>query len=276
MTSGSPGPGDPPFDSRKSTSEDVIREFLDRAHRDPRFAHLAEAEERKRAQREAARDTVRTTGQHLTRDEQLKLLTTELRAHDQEVPPRPLLDVELDRLMNPDEAEGQRQTEKATQVATDFLKTLFNPGDALASQEVAKATPGRETGRGVPGAGKHSKGRTKNPSRQPHMVIPMRHDRTRTTEIVVDPGNEYIVRHHQDPPADEELEKLPFLGPMLRLSEIRPASLSFLTLRLRPTKEDGLLVLLDGRRVGVVDASAAPEGATPTRRTGRDHRPSIR
>jgi hypothetical protein len=146
-------------------------------------------------------------------------------------------------------------------VATGVVKVLLDPFDIPDGRIVdpKPEEPSKKTARGAPGAGKHSKGRKQNRRAGTGGGIPMRHDHTRTTEIVLDEDAVGLVRAHQDPPMGDYLREPPFVGAMLQLSEVRPKSLTPVEVRIRPTKDEGLLVLFANRRVGVVGQDAAPE-----------------
>jgi hypothetical protein len=251
--------------------EKLLRESLKRAGADSAFARAIEQNEGERRRRQAVNAAVRERAAGLSRDEQLEILSAELQDNELDTPPRPIIDVMLDLMLHSDEEERQRLSDRASEVATGFVKGLLDPSDipnGKITDPKPKQSP-KKTARGAPGAGKHSKGRNQNRHRGT-FGIPMRHDNTRTTEIVLDEDAVSLVRAHQDPPIDDHLRELPFLGAMLQLSELRPKSLTPVEVRIRPTNDEGLLVLFAGRRVGVVGQDAAPEFLSHLRGKHRD------
>jgi hypothetical protein len=252
--------------------EKLIREYLKRAGEHSEFARAVAQKERERSRRQAVNAAVRERAASLSRDEQLEILIAELQDNELDVPPRPIIDVMLDLMFHSDAEERQRVSDKAKEVATGFVRGLLDPSD-IPNGRIMDPKPEqtfKKTARGAPGAGKHSKGRNQNRRRGTGGGIPMKHDHTRTTEIVLDEDAVSLVRAHQDPPIGDHLRDLPFVGAMLQLSELRPKSLTPVEVRIRPTKEEGLLVLFAGRRVGVVGQDAAPEFISHLRGKHRD------
>ncbi len=252
--------------------EKLLREFLKRAGADSAFAHAVEQRERERLRRQVVNAAVRERAANLSRDEQLEILSAELQDNELDVPPRPIIDVMLDLMFYFDAEEKQRLSDRGSEVATGFVKSLLDPSEIPNGKimDPKPEQPSKQTARGAPGAGRHSKGRNQNRHRGTGGGIPMKHDNTRTTEIVLDEDAVGLVRAHQHPPIGDHLRELPVVGAMLQLSELRPRSLTPVEIRIRPTKDEGLLVLLAGRRVGFVGQDAALEFLTHLRGKHRD------
>jgi hypothetical protein len=228
--------------------------------RDAGSGAFAQEHERKRQLHKEVTEAVRTRAEGPSLEAQLDLLSAELRARDLDVAPRPFLDVELDRIIHPDEGEQRERVEKASEVATGFAQELVDLLDGDEHEPVTNDPSPLEP----PRSGKSRKGkpRRKGTQHRPQGGLPMMPDTRRTTEVLLHDEGEELFREHQEPPLPQPPADMPLLGSMLRFSELTPPGLSFMnfgSLRLRPTKDKGLALLLAGRDVGVVKDEVAAE-----------------
>jgi hypothetical protein len=230
------------------------------ASSDPGFATLAREHERRRQLREEVAHAVRTVAGALRRESQLDLLAAELSSRGLDVPPRPFLDVELDDIVHPDERAQQERARRATDFATGFLQDLSTALSDNERHESVHEPSAPQPSR--PGKPRHKSPKRKGTQHRPRGGLPMMPDRKRTTEVLLDDESANLVQQYQEPPLPEPPDDVPLLGSMLRLSELAPTGLTLLnfgSLRLRPSKAEGLAVLLAGRKVGIVKDEVAGE-----------------
>jgi hypothetical protein len=187
----------------------------------------------------------------------LDLLSAELRARDLDAPPRPFLDMELDRIIHPDEREQRQRVEKASEIATGFAQELVDLLNRDEREPVTNNPSPPETPRSV--QSRKGKPTRKVTQHRPQGGLPMMPDTRRTTEVLLRDEGEELVRQHQEPPLPQIPADMPLLGSMVRFSELAPPGLRFMnfgSLRLRPTKDNGLALLLAGRNVGADEVAA--------------------
>jgi hypothetical protein len=87
--------------------EKLLHEFLKRTGTVSSFAHAIEQKERERPRRQAVNAAVRARAANLSRDNQLEILSAELRDNELDAPPRPILDMMLDVIVYSDAEERQ-------------------------------------------------------------------------------------------------------------------------------------------------------------------------
>jgi hypothetical protein len=231
-------PGDPAFLHRELTEEE-LRLLAQARARDKRHqAEIAEAVRRFKS-----------------REEQLDVLATELRAHGREVPPRPYLDVRLDRIIHPDKERSNELETNLHEWAQNLLKGMRDlaadesaemviesaASDALAPR--ASSRPKRKTTKRRPRKATHRRA-------PPHFYLPDFH---KTIEVRLDEEVADFLMEIPEFRVDDELRQIALIGPMASLRELfSPDVTPIIGLRLWRTKELGIEVRAAGRRLGVI------------------------